>query len=135
MVDTFFNGFRRVLSPFSLSSKRDEDKNRGWQTREKERKRENFVSDRRVLAGAEGAILPAKTNPSAYNRENYPGHTLHYRGNIELDVTGGLRYVLVRNFIPASLLCYSRFYTIFFFFLIIRKAIAPCPNGKLFRPG
>lgn len=63
--------------------------------------------DRKAFTSAEGAILPAKTNPPAYNRENYPGHTL-YRGNIELTMynrRSALRISALPSNMPVSRLC------------------------------
>lgn len=59
--------------------------------------------ERKALVGigeqerAEGRYYPSQNKP---NRGNYPGHTLHRRGNIELDVTvaRAAHYVLVRGF-------------------------------------
>lgn len=62
--------------------------------------------ERKPLAGIgereprRGAILPQPKQTDPRNRGNYPGHTLHRRGNIELDVTvaRATRCVLVRDF-------------------------------------
>lgn len=85
---------RVVSAPLLSAGDGRGDKKHGWRIREKTPRWDRRARVRRR------AILPQPKQTHSRNRGNYPGHTLHRRGNIEFDVmvARATRCVLVRGF-------------------------------------
>lgn len=115
-MDTFFT------SALSLSLSLLATAERGWPRGQKPRLADTREKPFVGIEGqerAKGRYYPSQNKPTRVTHGNYPGHTLHRRGNIELDVTvaRATRRVLVRGFEHAYVAFMSvrhRFYAAFF---------------------